>query len=154
MGQARTGTDQAHFSAEHIEDLGQFIQTACAQEAAPFGKTGVTFGIEFCHWAIKSHQRREILCMCSSVGVNVHRPKLEDHEMISAIADALLTIKNRSGRSDLEPKHEQDHDRQPDWQREKNAGEVENSFPARDLKKLRAVQLGAVEYQLWIDPWK
>src|SRR5450759_4419576 len=115
MGQARTRTDQTHFSAEHIENLGQFIQTARAQEAAPLNKTGIAAGIEFCHWAVKSHQRREILFVRSSLGVNVHRPELEDHKTISAIADALLTIKNRSGRSDLDPKHEQDHDRQPDW---------------------------------------
>src|ERR1700730_2573584 len=92
--------------------------------------------------------------MCFSLGADAHCSEFENHETTSSIPDTFLTIKNRSRRREPNPRHEQDHERHPDWQREKNAGEVENSFPPRDAKKLRAVQLGVVKYPLWIGPWK
>jgi hypothetical protein len=49
--------------------------------------------------------------------------------MSSSKADALLSVKDRTSRSDSRHQHQQNHQRQPNRQRKQNARHVESEFP-------------------------
>lgn len=51
--------------------------------------------------------------------------------MPSTEPNALLPVENRSGRSESCHHHEQDHQRQPNRQREENERDIESRFPTR-----------------------
>src|ERR1700733_9422285 len=66
--------------------------------------------------------------------VDLHRPEFENHETLSAVADALLPEEDRTWGSELNPERYDQHDWQPQRQADQNAGAVENSFPGRDRR--------------------
>ena len=76
-----SGAHKRHAAAEHVEDLGQLVQTVFAQDSAYFGDAAV---------AVRRDLRAERL------GVLDHGAELEDPEMPSVGGDAFLTEKDVS----------------------------------------------------------
>ena len=128
---ARPRPDQAHLAAKHVEDLGQFVQTAGAQNSPKRGQTGIAVSIELRHRTIDPHQFLEVVFMSLCLSAQLHCPELPDRKMSSPKTDTLLAVEDRAWRGESRHQHEQDHQRQPNRKRKQNAGKIENRFPPR-----------------------
>ena len=62
-----------------------------------------------------------------------HAPKFEDHERSTPEADAFLPIENGAWRRNLNHRDNEQHERQPNWERQRYQREIQSSLPARHL---------------------
>ena len=126
---ARPRTNQAHFTANHVEDLRQLIQAACTQKSAKRGEARIADSIQLRHWTIDPDQFSQVVFVRLCLSPNVHRSELPERKMPSSKTDALLSVEDWARRSDSRYQHEQYHQRQPNRQRNQNTGDVEREFP-------------------------
>jgi hypothetical protein len=112
-----------------------------AVESASRNDARIICSIQFRHRGVSFDPLREMTFVGPGLDVHLHRPELEDHETFPTMADAFLPEKNRSGRSELNPQRQKQHERQPQRHAEQNTGEVQNRFP-RDWKRGRRGRVG------------
>src|SRR3974377_269589 len=130
---AGTRPNEAHFAAEHVEELRQFIQSHRPKNTSPGNDARITGGVELCHRAIRLYELVHVTLVTLGLDIDLHSSELREYETFSPVAYALLPKKNRPGRNELNPQRDEDHDRQPEGQTQQNTGDVENAFPRRDL---------------------
>src|SRR5882762_5572051 len=116
IGCARARTDQAHFSAKHIEELRQFIQSGRSQYATTRNDAGITRSVELCHRTVGMDKLLEMTFVALRLDIDLHRPELQDHEASSSKANALLPKEDRTGGGDLNPECDANQNRQPNGQ--------------------------------------
>lgn len=141
--QAWTWPHQTHVSSNNIEELRQFVQTRSTQQTPQGYQPRITSFIELCHWRIVSDQVCEMSLMSLGFRIHFHASKLEDHEEPSAMTHALLSVENGSWRSDLNQKHDQNHDRQPERKTYGHQTQIKDAFPRGKLRTtlVRSVRL-------------
>lgn len=98
---ARTRTNEAHFAAEDIDQLGKFIQTGGAEQPSSWQQSRVAPGIQLYHGGIRSDQGFIIILVAGSIGPQSHRAKFVDLEATSALPDPFLAKKHRSWRNNI-----------------------------------------------------
>src|SRR5262249_17986948 len=131
--QARARPNQAHLATKHIKDLREFIQSACPQNSPKWGQTRIATGVELRHRTVGPHQLFKIALVSLCLTVHFHGPELPNKKMFPTQTNAPLPIENGTGRSNSRDQHQQEHHRQPEGQRNKDAGKIEKRFPARHL---------------------
>src|SRR5204863_6991961 len=113
-GGTRSRSDQAHVTAEDVEELRQFIQSRRPQKAPP-GNDPVIPHVQFCHRYSIAHQPLEVPFMPRSLGMHFHAPEFENHEGPASEPNPFLPVKNGTGGRNLDRCHDNEHDRQPNW---------------------------------------
>jgi hypothetical protein len=69
--------------------------------------------------------------MSGSLRMYFHAPEFENHEKPTPKSNPFLPIKNGAGRRDLDRRHDEEHEREPDRARQRYQREIESSLPAR-----------------------
>src|SRR5580698_2485257 len=87
----RPWANQAHFSAQHVEKLRQFIETVPSQNAACPGNSWIVLHFEENSLAFILIRKR----IFQALSIDHHRTKFEAAEDISLFPDSLGSIENR-----------------------------------------------------------
>src|SRR5204863_9969968 len=105
-----------------------FLQSRGPQEAAPWNNPVVTC-IQFCHRCSVAHQPLEVPFMPSSLRMHVHGPELKNRESSTSEANAFLPVENGAGRRNLDCRHHDEHEWQPNRVGQHYQREIESSLP-------------------------
>src|SRR4029079_14213729 len=92
----RSGTDEAHFALQHVEELGKLILAIAAQEAPDLRDPRIALDLE--HPRVSSAIQVHVPVgerVLPSVGISVHRPELEDPKRLLACAHPDLPEEDR-----------------------------------------------------------
>src|SRR5580692_6624305 len=89
-GDGRAGTDDTHFAAQNIKELGQFVKRVFAQEAADLGNARIIADFE--EDAIALVHVHEVAALL--LGVADHGAELGAAEDVSFFADAFRGVKD------------------------------------------------------------
>ncbi len=121
----RARTNEAHLSADHIEQLWQLVETEAAKNPPDSCVARIIFGFVV-RTAISSDRN---ICLALTTVV-AHRAELVDHKCPLALADALLTIENTLAQ--LETNHRSNYKKQgaEHRQNDQRAHQVKGPFQA------------------------
>jgi len=120
----RTGAHDAHLAAEDVDELRELVQAGLAEESAQRGHPGVVLHLEqdAAGGLVLPLQLAELL-----LGVDDHRPELEDPEQPAAMAAAELAEEDRARR--IQADQDRDHDHHGGQQQEADEGPAEVHGP-------------------------
>src|SRR5258708_93816 len=103
MGRAGTRSDQTHLSAEHVEELRQFIQPRSSKNATSSNNAGIARCVQFCHRTIGLDKPLQMMLMAAGINVDLHGSELDHHEASPTVANAFLPIENGPRGGGLNP---------------------------------------------------
>ena len=128
-----TGTDQAHFSAEHVPKLREFVEFSAAKQPAERSNAGIVISGD--GWS-------------ENIRVKNHGSEFPDQEWNSKLADPLLAVKDRTSVSEFDRKGDEEEKRTEQNQPEGREEQVVTAFgssmncvgipPGRDGRVLAA----------------
>src|SRR5262249_20060403 len=97
----RTRADEAHFAAQDVDELGQFINAELAQPAAKWRDARIVFHLEdgAAHFVVL------LQFLLTRLGIHAHGAELEHAERAAIAASAILREENRSARSETNADH-------------------------------------------------
>ncbi len=124
----RARADQAHRAGEHVQQLRQFVELGCPQDAA--GARDARVGPD---GELRAERRR----------VRAHAAELVDAKQHAVAPDALLPEEHRPARIELDPQRDAEQQRHEQQQPGAGANQVEQalghrSHPARRVNAARA----------------
>src|SRR3984957_7463581 len=132
----RARANEGHFTLQHIEELGKFIETGSAQY---FAHTRNSFIVgEFidafaglfwgCSARLTRNQARDKILMRFVVVVHEHRTKFEKCESLTVAPYPLLEIENRAPGGEVDGEGDDEKHRGQQNQHDRTSGEIDRSF--------------------------
>lgn len=102
VGQDGAGADQAHFAADDVEELGEFIEAVFAQEFAEAGDARVVFELLVAVPFLLQFRVLGEVAFEDLIGADVHGAELEEGVFFAVAADTGLAVKDAAGGIELD----------------------------------------------------
>ena len=124
---ARTGADERHVAAEHVDELRQLVEAVAPQPRSdPRDLVRTRELVEARRrWGCAGvHDRLDVRTMRGLVGIDHHRPELEERERLHVLAEPLLTEEHRTRRVAADAPREPEKQRREGCEQERGADDV------------------------------